>query len=83
MCGAIALFSSTWLRKAWFWAYLHADLSASPAGRSALHLVKLLPTVLLNSSVEQALSWFCYDVSQMLSRPFYVRVQTLTFCDLT
>ena len=35
-------------------AYLHADLSASPAGRSALHLVKLLPTVLLNSSVEHA-----------------------------
>ena len=37
-----------------FRAYLHADLSASPAGRSALHLVKLLPTVLLNSSVEHA-----------------------------
>ena len=37
-----------------FRACLHADLSASPAGRSALHLVKLLPTVLLNSSVEHA-----------------------------
>ena len=37
-----------------FRARLHADLSASPAGRSALHLVKLLPIVLLNSSVEHA-----------------------------
>ena len=37
-----------------FRAYLHADLSASPAGRSALHFVKLLPTVLPNSSVEHA-----------------------------
>ena len=37
-----------------FRARLRADLSASPAGRGALHLVKLLPTVLLNSSVEHA-----------------------------
>ena len=44
MCGAhYAIFQ-----------HIHADLSASPAGRSALHLVKLLPTVLLNSSVEHA-----------------------------
>ena len=37
-----------------FRARLRADLSASPAGRGAFHLVKLLPTVLLNSSVEHA-----------------------------
>ena len=34
--------------------YLRSCFVVSPAGREAMHLVKLLPTVLLNSSVERA-----------------------------
>ena len=35
--------------------YLRSCLGASPAGRAAMRLVKLLPTLLLNSSVEHAM----------------------------
>ena len=34
--------------------YLRSCLCVSPAGRAAMHLVKLLPTILLNSCVEHA-----------------------------
>ena len=62
---------------------LYTSLSCCPLFYS-IALLNMPPKCLSKTDLVLALSWLpCYDVSRMLSRPFYVRVQTLTFGDLT